>query len=114
MFTFESLEAFPCILDAISSTVHLKMINYNYFSELVVILTDLCEAHLIHEMIFKESNVITLAIGKKVKETPIIIIAAIGIDLHEGEAMSGDELDSLVGTIVKTLRPVLEGNFEMI
>lgn len=51
---------------------------------------------------------------KKVKETPIIIIAAVDIDLHEGEAMSGDGVDSLVGTIVKTLRPVLEGNFEMI
>lgn len=97
-----------------ASIVHLKIKYHISFGEQVIIQDGLRGARLIREIILKEPYATALAFGKKVNKTPTLAIDAIDLDMRKDETMLSNDPESPVGTKVKTLRSVLDKNFEIL
>lgn len=106
--------SFLASLDAMASTVHLKLKYHNDSRELVVILIDLRGAYLIQEIILKKPHAIKLIFEKKRKKTHTSYVATIDLDVQEAGILQDNELSSPPMTKAKDQRPFLEGNFNFV
>lgn len=97
---------FLVTLDALASTIHLKMRYHNNFGKPIFNSMDLHRDHLIHVNILKDLLATTVTSENKRKKICKTIVRTIDLNAREDETLRDDELGSPSGIKAKTLRTI--------